>query len=279
VRESVPAWARRLLAEPLLHFLIVGALIFVAASAVRANARPTLRISRQEIAQLSAYWQAQMQREPTKAELDGLVRERIDEEILAAEAKRLGMDQDDMIIRRRLAQKMAFATEDVSDAKEPTEDELVAWHRAHPDDYRTPAQVALRQVFFSGDRGDNAKTDAQTALAALNRGKPISGDPSVLPLTYADVSLDGLAKDFGDAFARAAATAPLGAWSGPVQSGFGWHLIRVERRAGAVTAPLAQVRGEVRDAVLAQHREEANAAYLAKLRKRYRVEVAAGPKP
>jgi parvulin-like peptidyl-prolyl isomerase len=97
----------------------------------------------------------------------------------------------------------------------------------------------------------------------------------VLPLTYADASLDGLARDFGDDFSRLAATAPIGTWAGPVHSGFGWHLVRVESRRGAVAAPFTQVRSEVRDAVLAQHREAANAAYLDKLRKKYRVEVAA----
>ena len=267
--------ARRVVAEPLVHFLIVGLLIFVAATTLRANARPTLRINRQEIQQLAAYWQAQMQREPTKAELDGLIKERIDEEILSAEAKRLGLDQDDLIIRRRLAQKMAFATEDVSDAKEPKEDELLAWYRAHPGDYQTLSQAALRQLFFSDDRGARAEADARAALAALQKGGEAGSDPSVLPLSYADVSLDSLAKDFGDDFAKLAATAPIGAWSGPVHSGFGWHLIRVESRKGTVATPFAQVRSEVRDTVLAQHREVANAAYLDKLRKKYRVEVAA----
>ncbi|HET9160772.1 MAG TPA: peptidylprolyl isomerase, partial [Caulobacteraceae bacterium] len=229
------------MAEPLVHFLALGAAIFIAATVVKANARPTLHISRQEIAQLGAYWQAQMQREPTSAELNGLVRERIDEEILAAEAKRLGMDNDDLIIRRRLAQKMSFATEDVSDAKEPAEAELLAWYRAHPQDYETPSQVAIRQVFFSGDRGPAAQAQAKAALAVLEAGRPVTGDPSVLPLTYANVSLEGLARDFGEDFVQLAASAPLNHWSGPVRSGFGWHLIRVESRSGAVIAPFTQV--------------------------------------
>ncbi len=270
----VPAWLRRLLAEPLLHFAVIGAVIFVGATALKANSRPTVHIGRQEIAQLAAYWEAQMQRHPTKAELDALVRERIDEEILAAEARRLGLDKDDLIIRRRLAQKMAFATDDLSDAKEPTEKELADWYAAHPDAWRTPAQVALRQVFFSDDRGPSAGEAARAALTQLAAGQSPASDPSVLPLTYADVSLEDLAKDYGADFARLAATAPPGAWQGPVHSGFGWHLVRVEHRTGAVVAPFAQVRGEVRDEVLASHREAANAAWLARLRRKYKVEVA-----
>ncbi|MDB5454234.1 MAG: hypothetical protein JWO33_2812 [Caulobacteraceae bacterium] len=274
MKPGVPVWLRRVLAEPLLHFAILGALIFIGATTVKAHARPTLHIGRQEIAQLAAYWEAQMQRPPTKAELDGLVRERIDEEILAAEARRLGMDRDDLIIRRRLAQKMAFAADDVSDAREPAEADLKAWYAAHPADYRSPARAGLRQVFFSDDRGPGAKAAAQSALAALRAGEPAAGDPSVLPLAYADVSLDELAKDYGPDFARTAATSPVGVWQGPVHSGFGWHLVRIERRTGALVAPFAEVRDEVRDAELAQGREQANAAYHATLRRRYRVEVA-----
>src|SRR5947207_1977085 len=182
-----PAWLRRLLAEPLLHFALVGAVIFIAAVAVKAHSRPTLHIGR--------------------------------EEILATEARHLGLDQDDMIIRRRLAQKMAFATEDVSDAKEPSEKDLHAWYAAHSADYRTPSQVALRQLFFSDDRGPGAQAAARDALTQLSAGKTPSGDPSVLPLTYADVSLGELGKDYGPAFAKAAESGPIGAWQGPVHSG------------------------------------------------------------
>lgn len=271
---SVPALARRTFAEPLTQFLLIGAVIFGGAEAWKAYQRPTLRIGRSEITQLAAYWQAQMQREPTKAELDGLVRERIDEEILSAEAKRLGMDKDDLIIRRRLAQKMAFATEDISDAKEPGEAALRDWYAAHPQDYQTPAHMALRQVFFSDDRGAGARPQAEAGLIALQAGGSATGDPSLLPLTYAEVSLDALAKDYGDDFAKLASEAPQGVWQGPVHSGFGWHLLRVENRQASVIAPFGQVRGDIRDAVLAERRKRANAAYLTKLRRRYRVEVA-----
>lgn len=270
---KTPVWARRVLAEPLVHFAVIGALIFAGASAVKAAQRPTLHIDRAEIAQLAEYWEAQMQRPPSKAELDGLVQERIDEEILAAEAQRLGLDKGDMIIRRRLAQKMAFAAEDVGGAREPDEKTLRAWYQAHQADYRTPTHLALRQVFFSDDRGPGALTAARNALTELQEGRSSAGDPSVLPLVYADVSQDDLARDYGGAFVQAAAGAPVGQWVGPVHSGFGWHLIRVETRRPAATEAFDQVRSDVRDAVLADQRKVASADEMARLRKRYRVEA------
>lgn len=271
---SARALARRVLAEPLTHFLIVGLIVFAGASAVKAAKRPALHIDRAEIAQLSAYWEAQMQRPPSKAELDGLVAERVDEEILAAEALRLGMDKGDLIIRRRLAQKMAFASEDVADAKPPSEAELRAFYTAHAQEYRVPGKVALRQVFFSGDRGPAAQGEASKALARLAMGEDPGGDPSVLPLTYAEVSIDDLARDYGPTFAKLAASAPEGAWQGPVQSGFGWHLVKIEGRQAPATEPYEAVRAEVLDAVTAERRQAANTGEMEKLRKRYRVEVA-----
>jgi peptidyl-prolyl cis-trans isomerase C len=275
--ERAGGLVRRILAEPLTQFLIIGLVIFLAAATLKRAERPVLRLDSQELGQLAAYWEAQTQRPPTKAELDGLIRERIDEEILAQEARRLGLDQGDMIIRRRLAQKMAFASEDTAVGPEPTEAQLQGFYAAHQADYRSPAHVALRHVFFSEDRttGDPQQA-AAAALATLKQGHSAPGDPSVLPLSYADVSLDDLSRDYGQGFAGAVATAAPGTWQGPVKSAYGWHLVRVEARHPAAVAPFDQVRTEVRDAYLADRRHAANEAYLAKLRKRYRITIA-GP--
>jgi peptidyl-prolyl cis-trans isomerase C len=267
--------ARGILAEPLTQFLIIGVVIFFGATALKRAERPVLRLDSQELGQLAAYWEAQTERAPTKAELDGLIRERIDEEILAQEAMRLGLDKGDMIIRRRLAQKMAFASEDTAVGPEPSEAQLRAYYAAHQGEYRAPARVAMRHVFFSEDRtsGDPQQAAAQ-ALASLQHDRPASGDPSVLPLTYADVSLDDLARDYGSDFARTVAAAAPGSWQGPVRSAYGWHAVRVDTRHAAAVAPFERVQAEVREALLADRRKAANAAYLAKLRKRYRITVA-----
>lgn len=261
--------------EPLTHFLLIGALLFGGLQLVRAAERPMVRIDEQELNQLVTYWQLQSGRAPTKPEMQAILRDRIDEELLAAEARRLGLDKDDLIIRRRLAQKMAFAGEDVGAIAEPDAATLRAYYQRTKAQYATPAHIALRQVFFTGDRGvEAARAAAAQALERARRGEAVAGDPFLLPLTYADASLDDLLRDYGPAYAKAVQTAPLGAWIGPVLSAYGMHLVRVENRQGAEVAPFDQVRGDVRDGWIAERRAANNAAFLQGLHRRYRVVVA-----
>lgn len=266
----------RVVHEPLTHFLLIGLVIFIAATAVKAAQRPVLRIDTDELNQLAAYWEMQTQRPPNKDELQGIIRERIDEEILAREAVRLGMDRNDMIIRRRLAQKMSFASEDIDAQAAPDEATLRAYYEKNKSAYLAPAHVAVRHVYFSADRpGLDAKAAAEQALTALRAGRSnIEGDPSVLPLSYGDVSLTDLERDYGTPFAHAVETGAVGAWQGPVQSAYGWHVLRVETRHPAAIGAFEAVRTEVHDAYLADRRKAENAAYMDKLRRRYRIEVA-----
>ena len=269
---------RRLLSEPLLHFLVIGAVLFAGIAGVRSLQRPTVRIDAQEIEQLATYWSMQTQRQPTRAELAAIIRERVDEELQAREAVRLGLDRDDMIVRRRLAQKMSFASEDVAAIPEPDDKTLQAFYDRTKDRYATPARLALRHVFFNADRtGTGPQVAAAEALATLKAGRTVVGDPSLLPQTYADVAIPDLARDYGAAFVQAARTAPEGAWVGPVASPYGVHLIRVEKRLAPEVPPLSAVRSEVRAAWLAERREANNRAYLERLRRRYRVEIAGLP--
>ena len=284
ISESLPAtgWmspalrlARRLLREPLVHFLAIGAVLFVGLQLIKSLERPTVRLDERELNQLVEYWKLTSGREPTKQELASIIRDRVDEELLAREAQRLGMDQGDMIVRRRLAQKMAFAAEDLGAVAEPDERTLRAFYDQTRDRYAVPGHASFAQVFFTADRGQaQAKAAAQAALAGAQAGRTPAGDPFLLPLTYASASLADLERDYGTVYAKAVTTAPVGVWTGPVPSAYGWHLIRVESRDAAAQQPFEAVKGEVRDAWIAQRRDEANAAFLAGLRRRYRVVVA-----
>src|SRR4051794_22099962 len=183
---------RRLAREPLAHFLVIGALLFGGLSAVKAMQRPTVTLDAQDLNQLAAYWEIQMQRPPNKAELAGIIRDRIDEELLAREALRLGLDKSDMIIRRRLAQKMAFATDDTAQVGEPTEKALRDFYAGTADRYAAPARVAFQQVFFSGDRphGGAEKAAAQAVERAEEGGREDpTGDPFLFPLAYDDIGI------------------------------------------------------------------------------------------
>lgn len=264
---------RRIMREPLAHFLAIGVLLFLVLQVVRASERPTVRISEQELNQLVSYWQMQSGRPPTRTELAAILQDRVDEELLAREAQRLGLDRDDMIVRRRLAQKMAFASEDVDAIPEPTDAQLRTYYDQHKDQYTTPAHIALRQVVFSANRGPQAQAAAAEGLAQLRRGETPAGDPFLLPLTYADISPADLVRDYGTDFARTIQAAPVGSWIGPVPSPYGVHLVRIEGRMGADVAPFDSVRSDVRDAWIAERRAANNAAFLKSLRQRYRVVV------
>jgi peptidyl-prolyl cis-trans isomerase C len=269
------AWLRRLAREPLVRFLLIGLVLFAAMSLARSLQRPVVRLDADELNQLAAYWEAQTQRPPNKAELAGIIGDRIDEELLAREAIRLGLDRNDMIVRRRLAQKMSFASEDAQ-GSEPTEAALRAYYSATAARYAAPARVAFQQVFFSGDRPAGGAQRA--ALHALERaqedGRDPSGDPFLFPLAYDDVSVQDLLRDYGDGFVRALQTAPVGSWQGPVVSPYGWHLVKVTARRQAQAAAFDNVRDQVREAYVAERRSAGRAAFLAQLRRRYRVVVA-----
>lgn len=274
-------WARvprRLIREPLLHFLVIGAVLFGGITLFKAQKRPTVRIEAQELEQLISFWELQTQRPPTRAELASIIQERVNEELLSREAVRLGLDKGDMIVRRRLAQKMAFASEDLADVSEPDNATLQTFYEKTKGRYASPARLALRHLFFSSDRtGASAQEAARAALDELRAGRPATGDPSMLPQTYADVALTDLTRDYGKRFADTALKAPLGDWSEPVASPYGVHLIRVERRLAPVTPPLAKVRDEVMAAWLTERRVAANRAFLKRLWREYKVEIAGLP--
>lgn len=267
----------RAVREPLLHFVLIGALLF-AVTAVRQekSEHSEIRISAGEVAQLAAFWETQSQRKPSAAELQGLIEERIDEEVLAREAVRLGLDRDDVIVRRRLAQKMAFVSDDLALVSEPAETELRAYFEAHREIYTVPDLYALRHVYFNPDRhGMALDTDAQRALQRLTRGANADevGDPFMLPRELADVSRDDIARDFGSIFADAVTASAPGAWTGPVRSPFGVHLVKLESHTPPTTARFEDVRDLVREAYLSQKQREANVAMRAKLRRQYRIVV------
>ena len=266
---------RRVAREPLAHFLLIGALLFGGLTVMKSLRRPVVRLEAQDLNQLASYWEVQMQRPPNKVELAGIIRDRIDEELLAREALRLGLDKDDMIIRRRLAQKMAFATDDVALGKEPSEAELKAYYAKTSESYAAPARVAFQQVFFSGDRphGGAEKAAAQALERAEEGGRADpTGDPFLFPLAYDDVGPAGPAarlrqdrQGTGDRASRLVA--------GP-----GALALRLAHRQGDRPQGAAQRRLRRRPRPGARgllvERAEANAAFLRSLRKRYRVVVA-----
>jgi hypothetical protein len=268
-RRPFHSAASRWLREPLLHFLLLGAALFGGYSYFEPRmsgpeASMQIRLTPEELLQLILVFQAQWQRPPTQAEFSRLVENKVQEEVLYREAVAMGLDKDDTIVKRRMTQKMQFLAEDVAAAYEPTTTELEAWYVKNADKFALPGRLNFRHLYFSPDRrGERARNDAVNALARL-AGQPVDsalaaslGDPFMLQDYYADRSPEQLAKEFGPPFARAIFRSSPGAWQGPIESGFGWHLVFVDSFIPGRVPAFAEVESDVKTAWLGERKAEA----------------------
>lgn len=272
---------RRCLREPLLHFLLLGAAIFGLNAWLQdaeLDSEAVIEVTAADIERLSELWRRQWQREPTTEELRGLVESHVREEILYREAIKMGLDRNDIVVRRRLAQKMEFLTEDLARPEDPSEEDLRRFYAEHSDRYSEPARVSLGHVYFSRDRrGKDAEQDARRALAELAAHAEATGrademgDPFMLQHVYVQVSQRELGGIFGQDFAKTVMELPVGRWEGPVASAHGVHAVRVEERIEARQRPLEEVREKAREDYRQARREEANRTFYARLRERYRI--------
>lgn len=270
---------RRLLREPLLHFFVLGVLLFGFYSWLHdglLKAPNEIVVSRGQLQVLQEQFQRVWQRPATSEELRGLVEGWVREEIFYREGLAMGLDRDDLIVRRRVGQKLQFIIEGATPSA-PTTAELQAWLDAHPDDYRIEAKYSLRQVYFDPERhGDRLEADVASARRALEAGEPLPGDSTMLPATMDEAAAFEVARAFGAEFADALKALPIGGWHGPVRSGFGLHLVELGARDDGRRARLEEVRAAVERDLSHARTEAANEALYAKLRANYRVRIDAG---
>ena len=272
----------RYLKDPLALFLVVGAALFAIDAWRSAEGDNVIRVGPLDIARLQDQWALQMGRPPSDEELDALVNAHVREEMLVREALAMGLDGNDVIIRRRLAQKLTFLTEDLALLEPADEAELEAFFQANAERYRVAERLTFSHAYFSPDRRDAARADATAALAAIDDANwRAQGDPFMLRRTYAQVTLADVRKDFGAAFAQAldglaggkAGDGEKAGWQGPIESGYGFHLVRLNSRAPSRLPAFAEVATRVRGDFDAERRNQANERYQEALRARYRIEI------
>jgi parvulin-like peptidyl-prolyl isomerase len=265
----------------LLHFAVAGAILFggyawLNGKHVEASVVEPVRIGEGDVRWLKQTWSSQWLREPTAEELKGLVDDLLKEKLMAREAEAMGLDQDDTIIRRRLAQKLQFLVEDTAQLAEPTEAELRQFYAANPSRFEIPGKLSFRQIYFNPERRADAATDAAAELAALRAKRndgTAAGDRLLFGDNFVDADELSVSGMFGADFAQALFALGPGEWQGPVKSGYGFHLLLVTQRKLTEPKPF----DTVKDAVLTEWRGEKqielSRAYLADLRKKYRVEI------
>jgi parvulin-like peptidyl-prolyl isomerase len=275
----------QLLGEPLLHFFVVGVLVFGGYSLFVAEPGPAIdpqriELTADDIRQLTVSWLAQGRPRPSPDELRSLVEQKVNEEILFREAVALGLDRDDQIIKRRLAQKMDFLAADLAALEEPSDTQLSEWHSKHSERFALPPHASFRHLYFSPDkRGGAAQRDATAALAVM-AGKPGDSpdgkelaDTFMLRNYYGDSTPEQTAKEFGPAFAETLFDLKPGSWQGPVQSGYGWHLIWIDSIEPGRIPAYDEVKPQVKSAWIDDRYGEVKRVALEEMRSRYTVVV------
>jgi hypothetical protein len=237
---------RKLLREPVLHFLLIGVAIFMAYGLVAPPGKEANRIvvSQGVVDALVREHQARWQRPPAEEELASLVEAYIRDEILYREGTALGLDRDDPVIKRRVRQKLEVIAEEQQASDAPTDADLTAYLAEHTDRFTRPGTVNFTQILFPAAA---TSAEVETARASLVRGADPEqlGQASMLPPHAKDIPLDLAAREFGSEFVIGIAKLPLNEWAGPIRSGFGLHLVRLTARTPAVVPPLDDVRTAV----------------------------------
>ncbi|MCK6455672.1 MAG: peptidyl-prolyl cis-trans isomerase [Phycisphaerae bacterium] len=271
---------KRLMREPLVHFLLLGAAVFGAyglAGGTRTTDPVPILISTGRIESLATAFTRTWQRPPAPAELAGLVREYVREEVCAREAIALGLHEDDPIIRRRLRQKLEFVSEDATMDSAPTDGELSGFLEAHPDRFRVEGRLSFAQVYLDPDRrGAALVSDAAAMLAALNQASAAIdpstwGDATMLDRESTDVAKSDVLRRFGPAFAAKLGELPIGRWHGPIESGYGAHLVLIRNRSADRLPALDEIRDAVRREYVEAQRRQARESFYEALLQRYAV--------
>jgi len=283
VRQRIHGWMR----SPLLHFLLIGGVLFILYFLVAPPRHPApgsrIELTDDDLKQIDYAWTAKWLRPPTPAERRDLIEAKVREEVLYREALAMGLDQDDAIVRRRLGQKLEFLMEDVSSLRDPTTAELEAWYKRNGAQFSLPGQATFCHIYFSPDvRGLQAKADAARALTTLKAGTSCNaaanlGDRFPDQGYYADRTPDDVANVFGTEFAQSLFRLKPGRWQGPVESGFGWHLVLINALTPARIPQFSEVdRAKVASAWLDSQREESKRKAYDAMRAKYEVVL---PKP
>lgn len=288
-KASASGRLKKILREPLLHFLVLGALLFAIYSYLNrgrggVESSKQIVVSIDDLRTMDAFFETQWHRQPTPQEFNAMVEDKVREEVLYREGLAMGLDRDDTIVKRRMAQKMQFIAEDVAAAHEPSTDELKAWFDKNKDKFALPSRYSFRHLYFSPDkRGKDAQEDAAKALAKI-AGQPEDSklaaslaDPFMFQDYYGDKAPTAIAKEFGSPFAVAIEKVKPGSWQGPIESGYGWHLVFVDTVIPGRIPSFEEIEPDVKTAWLGQQKAAAWQKAYAEMREKYVVLLPAPP--
>lgn len=238
-----------------------------------------IRLSSADVDRIERQLGLQLKRTPSDSELQRAISRHIQDEALYREALELGLHVSDEIVRRRLVQIMRFLQEDNS-STHPGENELREYYNSNLDDYRLPARLTLRHLFFSVDRRSDARADATAALSRLQSGSTetsIPGDPFIAANQLTEVSTTALEREFGSEFAANVTHAGVGQWHGPITSAFGYHLVFVDEVQAERLQAIDEVRSQLTERWRQDKRDQISRDSIRHLTTKYEVTVAGEP--
>jgi len=272
----------KLVREPLFHFLALGGALFLLFGLVDDSAgtrADRIAVTADQIDRLAEGWERTWRRPPTNQELDGLIEDHVREEIYYREAVAMGLDRDDTVVRRRMRQKLEFLANDLLAAVDPTEEQLQGFLAENAEQFREADRLSFEHVYLNPDRrGEALYRDAENLLSRLETGgstidPAAQGDPFLLPFEYELVAEGNVDSIFGAGFADGLTGLSVGRWSGPIESGYGLHVVRLNRRVAGRAPPLEDARTRVEREWRIARQNEADKAFYRALRDRYSIIV------
>ena len=271
---------KKILHEPLVHFLLLGALVFfiyTAMNGTQTSDDKTIVISKAEQKQLSYRWQKKYMRQPTEDEMQQMIDKEIYTEVLYREALKMGLDQNDLIIRRRLAQKLEFVSSDLFSFIEPSDEVLRTYMKQHEKMFRKAGKISFQQIYVDVSKHDkNLKERLSRIKSALDANESIQalGDAFMLPRENRALSEYEIRRTFGKKFAESLNAFKTGVWEGPIKSGYGLHFVYVEKREAGELPSFDEIKAQVKNAWMSEKKEQNSQNFYKSLKKNYSIEIA-----
>ncbi len=270
---------KKLIKEPFFHFILIGIALFVLYGMVykQNSSKNTILINDFDVNSIIASWEMQWKRPPTEKELQNLIAQKIKQEIFYQEALNMNLDHNDEIIKRRLAKKMKFLSNDIASMTEPTDEELKAYYKEHEDKYLTPTSYSLYQITFSPDKRKYNYKDAVETLKqfpdATFEEMKNWGDPFPFPYFYSEITSNELALQLGSKFTAGIKGQEMNNWIGPIPSGFGYHLVYITKRTEPYLPDFEVRRKDVIRDFEYDKQQEVNDLIYKELKKKYDIEI------
>jgi hypothetical protein len=257
--------ARRVLADPLTHFIIVAAALFYAYSLHRPE-KPHISVSLAIQQSLSKDYELLHGQPPDAPALARLLDKHVADEVLFREALAQGMHLNDAKTRERLVEKLRFSLTDT--VADPTDEELVNFYADNLSLYYSEPKLSFDQVFYAKPPADSAEV-----LGRLRAGGQLTGDPFWLGSHFEDYAQSMLSGVLGQRFIEGLHSAPVGEWFGPIASARGTHFVRMRVITPPALMPYAQVKDQVEDDWFARKRESSVAAKIHKAEEKYDITI------